>query len=89
MIAEQDEQLDALSASIGRQRHLSMAIGDELEGHVALLEEVDGHVDRHQGRLDHAMRRMDDVRRKAENNWGGITIAILVIVLVLLIIILK
>lgn len=66
-----------------------MAIGDELEDHVLLLEEVDGHVDRHQSRLDQAKKKMDVVRRKAEGNWGGITIAILVVVLVLLIIILK
>jgi syntaxin 8 len=39
VMAEQDEHLDRLGESIGRQRHISMQIGDELEGQVALLDE--------------------------------------------------
>ncbi|KAG5953966.1 hypothetical protein E4U53_005959 [Claviceps sorghi] len=54
IMEEQDEQLDRLGESIGRQRQISMQIGDELDHHVTLLDEMDSVVDRHQSRLDRA-----------------------------------
>lgn len=89
VLQEQDDQLDTLGESIGRQRHLSMQIGDELEGQVALLDEVDRGVDRHQSRLDGAKRRLKGVGAKAKANWGTTTIIILIVILVLLIAVLK
>ena len=89
VMAEQDEQLDRLGESIGRQRHISMQMGDELEGQVALLDEVDRGVDRHQGRLDGATRRLKGVGTRAKENWGMTTIIVLIVILVLLIVILK
>ncbi|PWY89020.1 SNARE complex subunit [Aspergillus heteromorphus CBS 117.55] len=86
---DQDEQLDRLGESIGRQHQLSIQIGDELEGHVALLDDMDGHVDRHQGRLDKARKRLDKIRRSAGDNWSMMTIIGLIIVLVILIVLLK
>ncbi|GAM34833.1 SNARE complex subunit [Talaromyces pinophilus] len=89
ILSEQDAQLDTLGESIGRQHQLSIQIGDELEGHIALLDDVDEHVDRHQGRLNNARRRLDKIRRKAGDNWSMMTIVGLIIVLVILIVILK
>lgn len=89
VLREQDDQLDTLSESIGRQRHLAMQVGDELEGQVALLDEVDRGVDRHQGRLDGAKKRLKGVSNKAKENWGMTTIIVLIVILVLLIVILK
>ncbi|KIW63766.1 hypothetical protein PV04_08744 [Phialophora macrospora] len=89
VIAEQDEQLDRLGESIGRQRQLAMQVGDELEGQIGLLDEVDRGVDRHQGRLDGAKRRLKGVSQRAKDNWGMTTIIILIVILVLLIILLK
>ena len=89
MLAEQDEALDRLGTSIGRQRDLSIQIGDELDEHVAMLDEVDRDVDRHQGRLDGARGRIGKIARKANDNKQITTIVILIIILVLLIIILK
>ena len=89
VIEEQDDQLDRLGESIGRQRHLSIQIGDELEGQVALLDEVDRGVDRHQSRLDGAKRRLRGVGSRAKANWGMTTIISLIVILVLLIAILK
>lgn len=86
---DQDEQLDRLGESIGRQHQLSIQIGDELEGHVALLDDMDGHVERHQGRLDGARRRLNKIRRSAGDNWSMMTIIGLIIVLVILIVLLK
>ncbi|KAI2634413.1 v-SNARE [Hypomontagnella submonticulosa] len=89
ILDQQDEQLDALGASIARQRELSMQIGDELDEHVAMLDDVDNVVDRHQGRLDRAKRQVDRITRAAGESKQMIAIVILIIILVLLIIILK
>jgi len=89
VISEQDEHLDRLGRSIGRTRDLSIAIGDELDGQVELLEEVDQGVDRHQGQLDGATKRLNNVAKRARENWGMVTIVTLVLILVCLIIITK
>ncbi|KFY40428.1 hypothetical protein V494_03506 [Pseudogymnoascus sp. VKM F-4513 (FW-928)] len=89
VLAAQDEQLDRLGESIGRQRELSIQIGDELDSQVAMLDEVDGLVDRHQSRLDQARKSLGNVARKAKGNMQVTTIIILIIILLLLIIILK
>ena len=89
VLAEQDDQLDRLGESIGRQRHLSMQIGDDLDGQIDLLDDVDEGVDRHQTRLDVAKRRLKGVSNSAKRNWGMTTIIILIVILVFLIVILK
>ncbi|KAL2862251.1 syntaxin family protein [Aspergillus lucknowensis] len=89
VMRDQDEQLDRLGESIGRQHQLSIQIGDELDGHVVLLDEMDGTADRHQSRLNNARRRVDKIRRKAGENWSMMTIIGLIIVLVILIVLLK
>ncbi|KAK1969590.1 SNARE domain-containing protein [Colletotrichum sublineola] len=89
VMREQDDHLDRLGESIGRQRELSMQIGDELDSHVAMLDEVDEVVDRHQGRLDRARRSLGRVARDAGESKQMITIVVLIIILVLLIAVLK
>ncbi|TID21813.1 Calcium-channel protein [Venturia nashicola] len=89
VISEQDEHLDRLGQSIGRQRELSIQIGDELDSQVDLLEEVGERTDRHQRQLDGASKRLTTFARKAKENWSLTTIVILIIILVLLIIITK
>lgn len=89
VLRDQDDQLDRLGASIGRQRELSIQIGDELDGQALLLDEVDERVDRNQGQLDRAKGRLDRFARKARENWSMTTIVVLIVVLLLLIIITK
>ncbi|TQN69699.1 putative syntaxin-8B [Colletotrichum shisoi] len=89
IMRDQDDHLDRLGESIGRQRELSMQIGDELDSHVAMLDEVDEVVDRHQGRLDRARRSLGKVARDAGESKQMIAIIVLIIILVLLIAILK
>ena len=89
VIAEQDEQLDRLGQSIGRQRELTMAIGDELDSQILLLDEVDDGVDRQQSQLNGARRRLEHVGRKAKDNWSMTVIIVLIVILVLLIVIFK
>lgn len=89
ILTEQDEQLDRLGESIGRQRELSMQIGDELDSHVEMLDEMESATDRHQSRLDRAGRALGKVAKGAGENKQITTIVVLIIILVLLIAILK
>ncbi|KAL8949644.1 MAG: hypothetical protein Q9222_004269 [Ikaeria aurantiellina] len=89
VLREQDEQLDRLGDSIGRQRELSMQIGDELDDHVQMLEEVEGHVDRHQTTLDGARRSLGNVARKARDNKQLTIILVLIMILIIVILIVK
>ncbi|KAF2667307.1 hypothetical protein BT63DRAFT_426199 [Microthyrium microscopicum] len=89
VLAEQDSQLENLGSSIGRQRELTIAIGNELDDHVLLLEDVDGAVDRHQGQLDGAARRLGRVAQRARENWSMWVILGLILILVMLIVITK
>lgn len=89
ILREQDSQLDALGLSIGRQRELSLQIGDELDGQVLLLDEVEEGVDRHDAQFRRARGRLDRFSRKARENWSLTVIVVLIIILVLLIIITK
>lgn len=89
VLREQDEQLDVLGASIGRQRDLSIQIGNELDDHAMMLDEVDNRVDRNQSQLDRARNRLGRVARKAKDNWSMTTIIVLIVILVLLIVITK
>lgn len=88
-MAEQDEQLDALGQSIGRQRELSMQIGDELDDHVAMLDETERVVDRHQSRLDRARKQVGRIARAGGENKQMTAIVVLIVILVLLIAVLK
>ncbi|RDA84834.1 hypothetical protein CP532_4808 [Ophiocordyceps camponoti-leonardi (nom. inval.)] len=89
ILDEQDEQLDRLGQSIGRQREISMRIGDELDCHVAMLDDMEAATDRHQSRLDRATRTIGRVAKGARENKQMTAIVLLIIILVLLIAILK
>ena len=85
----QDEQLDTLGQSIGRQRMLGIQMGDELDEQNELLGDVESGVDRHTGTLDRARKRLGTVARKSKDNWSWVTIGILILILVLLIVVLN
>ena len=55
---EQDEHLDNLSRSVGRQRDISLQINDELTVHTGLLSELEEEVDETHGRLGNARKKL-------------------------------
>lgn len=67
-MATQDTHLDALSASIGRQHHLSLQMSEELETHAELLDEMDTAVDSTAARLGRASRRLDKVAKSLKEH---------------------
>jgi syntaxin 8 len=86
---DQDDQLEVLGQSIGRQRLLGIQMGDELDEQNELLDDVERGVDRHTSTLDRARKRLGNVARKSKANGSWITISILIIILILVIVILK
>jgi len=89
VLKDQDDQLDTLAQSVGRQRILGIQMGSELEEQAELLDDVDRGVDRHSSTLERARKRLGNVARKSKDNWSWVTIAILICILVLLIVVLK
>ena len=89
VLRDQDDQLDTLGQSIGRQRMLGIQMGNELEEQNELLEDVERGVDRHTSTLDRAKKRLGTVARKSKDNWSWVTIGILILILLLLIIVLN
>ncbi|KAI9633998.1 uncharacterized protein MKK02DRAFT_28727 [Dioszegia hungarica] len=72
VMQDQDDRLALLSTSIGRQNHLSIQIGSELDQHHELLEDVDGAMDRTAARLGGARKRLDKVANDAKQ-YGRLT----------------
>ena len=89
VLQEQDDQLDTLGQSIGRQRVLGIQMGNELDEQNEMLVDVERGVDRHTSTLDRAKRRLEHVAKKGRDNWSWVTIGILIVILVLLIAVLK
>ena len=89
VLQDQDEQLDTLGQSVGRQRMMGIQMGDELDEQNELLQDVESGVDRHTTTLDRAMKRVGYVGRKSKDNWSWVTIGILIVILVLLIVVLN
>lgn len=59
---DQDQHLDALSASLNRQHEMSLQMDQELDLHQELLEGFDGDVDRTGLRIGGAANQMDRLR---------------------------
>jgi syntaxin 8 len=89
VLRDQDDQLDTLGQSLGRQRVLGIQMGNELDEQNELLDDVERGVDRHTTTLDRARRRLGTVARKSKDNWSWLTIGILIVILVLLIVVLN
>ncbi|KAI8820158.1 uncharacterized protein EV422DRAFT_81049 [Fimicolochytrium jonesii] len=87
---DQDNQLDELAETIGRQKQIGLMINDELDLHVDLLEETETRVDNTHRRLQGAGRRLEQVLLSGSRNSKGNTlICILVGILILVIVIAK
>lgn len=58
LMQQQDEHLDKLSESIGRQKQLGMTIHNELEHHIDMIESTEEHTIRVQNRLQTVNTRL-------------------------------
>ncbi|KAH9475959.1 Syntaxin-10 [Psilocybe cubensis] len=86
IMQEQDQQLDQLSHSINRQHHISLQINEELDVHHGLLQDLDTEIDRTQGRLGKARKKLDHVAQGIKENGSVVAIGVLIFILLILII---
>ena len=89
VMREQDQQLNVLGQSVGRQRMLGIQMGDELDEQNQLLDDVERGVDRNTATLGRARRRLNNVAKRSRDNWNWVTIGALIVILVVLIIVLN
>ncbi|KAL0958823.1 hypothetical protein HGRIS_014142 [Hohenbuehelia grisea] len=75
LMNEQDDHLDRLSQSIGRQHHISLQINDELDVHTGLLQELDSDLDNTSSRLGGARRSLDRVAKGAKEHGTFLLLA--------------
>ncbi|WFD31391.1 hypothetical protein MSPP1_002426 [Malassezia sp. CBS 17886] len=88
-MASQDNHLDYLGTSIGRQHQLSLQMNEELELQSGLLQDFNADADRTGLHLGGATSRLEQVRRSMRDQGSTWMIFVLIIVLVLLIVLFK
>lgn len=84
ILQSQDDSLDKLSASIGRQRDLSLQMNDELELHSELLDDLDRGVEHTGLRLGRASGRLEKVRKSLKDHGKCVAFLLRVVLLLLL-----
>lgn len=70
---DQDQHLDALSASLNRQHEMSLQMNEELDLHRELLEEFDRDTNRTGLRLGGASNQMDRLRNSLKDHGESST----------------
>ncbi|KAJ6245277.1 hypothetical protein M0813_20478 [Anaeramoeba flamelloides] len=84
MINDQDDKLDLLSTSIGRQKQIATTVGDELDLQSRLLDDVDEKMDRTGNKIKREDRRMNKLLVSSRSRWLlGIVCLLLIILIVL------
>ncbi|KAI8354387.1 hypothetical protein B0O80DRAFT_450940 [Mortierella sp. GBAus27b] len=83
---DQDQNLDRLSQSLGRQREIGLVITDELDTQIDMLDDTEHLVDRTAHHLGTARRQLNRIAEKTKGckgcgPWGIILILVVVLVL--------
>ncbi|ORE01026.1 hypothetical protein BCV72DRAFT_218067 [Rhizopus microsporus var. microsporus] len=86
MIQEQDHHLDAMGSTLINLKEIAGTMNREIDDHVILLDDLGERVDRSEGRLKTAMRRVTDILKKEEESKSGYCICCLIIVLIILLV---
>jgi hypothetical protein len=79
LLAEQDDQLDELSKSIARTKHIAVAIDEEVTDQDKLLQGLSAHVDSTGAKLRNTTRRVERTEKSASTKclWAIICILFL------------
>ncbi|KAK3088213.1 hypothetical protein FSP39_016229 [Pinctada imbricata] len=86
IIRQQDEQLDLIGGSVGALKHMSHAIGNELEEQNLILDEFGHEMENTESRLDTTMKKIAKVMHMSNDKRQWCAIIVLLVVLVLIII---
>ncbi|GBC00502.1 hypothetical protein RclHR1_03880012 [Rhizophagus clarus] len=86
LMREQDEQLESLYGTAKNIHEIATTVGTELEDQNMLLSDFGEHVDRTQGRLERAMKKVAYIIKQNEESKSNCCIGILIAVLIILLI---
>ncbi|KAG0942678.1 hypothetical protein G6F30_005629 [Rhizopus arrhizus] len=86
VIQEQDQHLDAMGGTLINLKEIAGTMNREIDDHVIILDDLGERVDRSEGRLNTAMRRVTDILRKEEESKSGYCICCLIIILIILLV---
>ncbi|KAL7331837.1 hypothetical protein PS15p_203971 [Mucor circinelloides] len=84
IMQDQDQHLDAMGGTLVNLKEIAGTMNREIDDHVILLDDLGDHVDRSEGKLKNAMRRVTDILKKEEESKSGYCICCLILVLIIL-----
>ncbi|KAF9954249.1 hypothetical protein BGZ65_004168, partial [Modicella reniformis] len=85
IVDDQDQNLDRLSESLGRQREIGLMLGDELDTQIDILEDTEHLVDRADRHLGIARKQLTKIAERTKGCGSWLIILALVVVLVIVI----
>ncbi|GAB6027698.1 Syntaxin-8 [Chamberlinius hualienensis] len=85
IMQRQDDNLDALSSVISRQKALAYAIGEEADRHNEIIDDITDHVDRTRDRLIRETRHVNIVSKKSDTCWYWIIIILLMVAIIVIV----
>ncbi|KAI7896451.1 t-SNARE [Mucor mucedo] len=86
IMQEQDHHLDAMGGTLVNLKEIAGTMHTEIDDQVILLDDLGDQVDRSEGKLKNAMRRVTTILRKEEESKSGYCICCLIIVLIILLV---
>lgn len=86
MMQEQDHHLEAMGGTLVNLKEIAGTMNREIDDQVILLDDLGEHVDRSEGKLKNAMRRVTTILKKEEESKSGYCICCLIIVLIILLV---
>ena len=84
LAADQDQQLDQLSYTLGSLKQIGQDIQIEVSYQNELLDELDSDIERHQTRMDRMNRRLKEIMKSQSSKCLTLYIVILVIAIVVM-----
>ncbi|CAO3699347.1 unnamed protein product [Rhizopus stolonifer] len=71
LVQEQDQHLDAMGGTLINLKEIAGTMNREMDDHVIMIDDLGERVDRSEGRLNTAMKRITDILRKEEESKSG------------------
>ncbi|ANZ73196.1 BA75_01293T0 [Komagataella pastoris] len=85
-LLRQDDVLDRLSHSVGKQREIGLTIGGEVDDQVVMLDDLEAQIDHNENTLNRARGRITKFSQMSSENGRLMSIFGLLILLILLIV---
>ncbi|KAJ3715118.1 snare protein TLG1/Syntaxin [Lentinula raphanica] len=87
MIREQDRTMESIAGTLNTLAQQAGLMGQEIGEHNEMLDDLETGVDRTDGKLSDAMRKMRKFARESEERGSGWCVVILIVVLMILLLV--